>query len=89
MRGHLITIAALVFIAACALVTFIRISSVYRAPDGPVLPDSSTPAPLVPSSPTASPTATASSAAPASPRPTHTVTVWTTVPASPTGGDGQ
>ncbi len=87
MRDRIIIALAVLFIGACALVVFIRISSHYSAPDAPA----PVPVPAV-FTPAASATATATTPArPAStPRPTHTITVWTTVPArtSAAGEDG-
>jgi hypothetical protein len=86
LRGHLTTLAALLVIAVCVLILFARIEHAYH---GPVLPDSWTPPPLVPTD-TAEPTPSTSAATPAStrlgpgsPLPTGTVTTWVTVTASP------
>jgi hypothetical protein len=95
MRDRIITIVLLAFIAACALITFVKIQSHYSAPDYQA-PSVWTPSPLMP---TTSPASTSSPApttpaSPASrPRPTHTITVWTTVTghpaASAAGEDGR
>jgi Zn-dependent protease with chaperone function len=85
MRDRIIIIAALLFIAACALITFARIESQYSPADYLV----PSPAPLVP---TATATASATAAVPASatprPRRTATVIVTTTLPPSVSGEDG-
>jgi hypothetical protein len=84
MRDRLTIIVGLIFIAACALVTFAKIESHYSPPDAPAqLPS---PAPLLPTATSAA--AAASPAPPPTPTPTHTVTVWTTVPASTGSEDG-
>ena len=83
MRDRIIIIAALVFIAACALVTFARINSMSHPAD---YPDPSPP-PLVPA---ASATVSSTAAAPASTtaRPRRTVTAWVTVTPPPSAGEG-
>jgi hypothetical protein len=81
MRDRIITIVALLFIGACALVVFIRISSHYSAPDY------QTPAVWTPS-PVTDSRYSSIAAAPASPvptRPRRTVTTWVTVTASDGG----
>jgi len=79
MRGRLVTVAAWLVIAVCAVIVAARVHAHYSAP--PVAPAVWTPAPLVPG--TASPTA----AAPA-PSPRRTVTVTVTKTAA-SGGSGQ
>jgi hypothetical protein len=85
MRDRIIIAVAVLFIGACAIFVFLRISSHYSAPDGGTIVPS--PPPLVPSA-TASATAT-TAAAPVSTtaRPRRTRTVWVTVTAG--GTDGQ
>ena len=90
MRDRIITIAGVLFIAACALIIYARISSHYSAPDAPVLPASWTPSPLVPVTTSA---AAAASPVPTTARPRRTVTVTVTTtlpprPASTAGEDG-
>jgi hypothetical protein len=77
VRDRIITIVAVLFIGACAIFVFIRISSHYSTPDAPA------PAPEV-FTPAASATAT-TAAAPVSTRPVprRTVTTWVTVTAHP------
>jgi hypothetical protein len=79
MRDRIIIIVALLFIGACAILTFIKISSHYSTPYAPAQFPS--PPPLVPS-------ATATATTPARPvstmaRPRKTVTAWITVTAHP------
>jgi hypothetical protein len=87
-KERLITVALLLFIAACAVVTVVKIESAYTPPDG----GGPTPE-VVTESPAASPAAV--TPAPPSPTPRRTVTVWVTVrprpprpPASSAGEDG-
>jgi hypothetical protein len=82
MRGRLVTVAAWLVIAVCAIIVAARVHAHYSAP--PVAPAVWTPAPLVPASPTASATA----AAPVTPSPKRTVTVIVTATATG-GGNGQ
>ena len=85
MRDRIITIAALVFIGACAIVVFIRINSHYSPPDYQA-PAVWTPSPLVPSaSATASAATAARAASPVPVRPRRTVTTFVTVTAGDAG----
>jgi hypothetical protein len=84
MRDKLIILVGVLFIGACALITFAKISSHYSTPDAPSV---FTPPPLVPSATAASGSLTVVPATPASPG--RTVTTWVTVTPPPASGDGQ
>jgi len=85
MRDRIIIALAVLFIGACALFTFARISSHYSTPEAPG-PAFYSVGPLVPSATASATTPARAVSTTARPRPTHTVTVWTTVTAS---GDGR
>lgn len=83
MRGRLGTVALVLFIAVCALVTAARIIAWSHRP-ADQLPAGYAPGPLVPVITTAPlPASTMPTPSPSRPRPTHTVTMWTTVTARP------